>query len=474
MNLSLISLELLMSRDMVETCIRNLISTLQRAISCNKKIELTFTSVGTLYISDAKIKFRFFKSFIALLNDSDKLMIQMKNRPGTSDSIMTDCSIRSNGPSSRVAHSSSSADLQPILEENNNQSENNRLPGIQDQSEECSTNEEKFTHSIHSVESVSKDTQMDDGSQTDNEQKIATKSLANLASVQPKFESFESFSVDSRLSSKATPRSSNHRDKETIIANQNSQFLCHACHDRDHRNQTNATQICKEIEEKRKQDAEKEQTLLKQYRELHYAHTQLKEQENAKAKNQECKEIKEFNTNMAENARTIKQQKDENSYESFILKHRSKTPVKTTKQVELSEWLNEQIALRKQREKARKDAAAESELKERTGLAEELAKDRDRYWKERADAREKYKRALSAQIRYKKKTITDVEGTIGNSLLLGGNEPNIEMLLKKRRLAQEVQKEQMDLVNARTQEELKQKEREKEIELDVIQRTKEG
>ncbi|XP_061176644.1 coiled-coil domain-containing protein 81-like isoform X3 [Saccostrea echinata] len=90
LNFAALSFESPFDRDTVETCIREILSTVSRAVSAKKNVELTFTGIGRLTVRDARVKMRFYKEFINQMDGTGKLLDSMQNRPGTVDSVMSD------------------------------------------------------------------------------------------------------------------------------------------------------------------------------------------------------------------------------------------------------------------------------------------------------------------------------------------------------------------------------------------------
>ncbi|XP_060555877.1 uncharacterized protein LOC132716590, partial [Ruditapes philippinarum] len=90
LNYAALSFESPFDRDTVESCVREILGAVQRAIGSKRNVELNFSGIGKLSIRDSKVKMKFYKDFINQMDGSGKLLDSMQNRPGTVDSVMSD------------------------------------------------------------------------------------------------------------------------------------------------------------------------------------------------------------------------------------------------------------------------------------------------------------------------------------------------------------------------------------------------
>jgi len=79
LNYAAMSFESPFDRDTVENCVREILSSFQRAVGARKNIELVFTGIGKLTIRDCKVKMIFYKDFINRMDGSGKLVDSMQN-----------------------------------------------------------------------------------------------------------------------------------------------------------------------------------------------------------------------------------------------------------------------------------------------------------------------------------------------------------------------------------------------------------
>ena len=97
LNLAVISMELGIDRDVVDTCIRELISTFSRTVNSRKHAYLAFKDIGQLVVKDGKAKMKFFKDFLRTIDGTRSLMTahHFLSRPHTSDSFISRSSVLS-------------------------------------------------------------------------------------------------------------------------------------------------------------------------------------------------------------------------------------------------------------------------------------------------------------------------------------------------------------------------------------------
>ncbi|XP_078323683.1 coiled-coil domain-containing protein 81-like isoform X2 [Crassostrea virginica] len=90
LNFAALAFESPFDRDTVESCVREILGAVSRAVNGKKNVELTFAGIGRLTVRDARVKMRFYKEFINQMDGTGKLLDSMQNRPGTVDSVMSD------------------------------------------------------------------------------------------------------------------------------------------------------------------------------------------------------------------------------------------------------------------------------------------------------------------------------------------------------------------------------------------------
>eukprot|EP00795_Rhopilema_esculentum_P017226 gene17226-8778_t len=110
LNFAAISQETSMERDTVEGCVREMLQALSRSVQTKKNVEFIFPSIGKLSIKDSRVKMKFYKDFLQNIDGSGALVNAMRNRPETSDSVIS----RSMTPFGRPSTSASTIYLPRI------------------------------------------------------------------------------------------------------------------------------------------------------------------------------------------------------------------------------------------------------------------------------------------------------------------------------------------------------------------------
>ena len=60
-------------RDTVEICIREIFQILNKAVAANSSVSLDFPHIGRLIFKDKKVRMRFFKGFVQLIDKTGKM-----------------------------------------------------------------------------------------------------------------------------------------------------------------------------------------------------------------------------------------------------------------------------------------------------------------------------------------------------------------------------------------------------------------
>ena len=79
LNFASISFESPFDRDTVESCCKEIIHSVARALASKRNIELCFSGIGRLTIRDSRVKMKFYKDFINEMDSSGKLVDSMMN-----------------------------------------------------------------------------------------------------------------------------------------------------------------------------------------------------------------------------------------------------------------------------------------------------------------------------------------------------------------------------------------------------------
>ena len=79
LNFAAVSFESPFDRDTVESCVREIINAVTRALGARRNVELLFAGIGRLSIREMKVKMKFFKEFVNELDGSGRLMDSLQN-----------------------------------------------------------------------------------------------------------------------------------------------------------------------------------------------------------------------------------------------------------------------------------------------------------------------------------------------------------------------------------------------------------
>ena len=79
LNFSVLSTESPFDRDTVERCVKEVLLSLSRSVQSNRNVEFTFTGIGRLAIRDGKVKMKFYKDFLNMMDGSGTLVEALKN-----------------------------------------------------------------------------------------------------------------------------------------------------------------------------------------------------------------------------------------------------------------------------------------------------------------------------------------------------------------------------------------------------------
>lgn len=529
-------------RDTVESCVKEILGSVNRAVNTKRNLELTFSGIGRLTIRDSKVKMRFYKEFINQMDGSGKMVDSMQNRPGTVDSVMSDRLPSRAGSSATVvlpkisnSNIANGGGLAPVTEQDEPQFNGEEQNGYEPQGESMflrppdlteegmegldigdeATNaairhiqfrgeglDEPLPGEYAPVNIAPPFETIDDlkkapvapsrsGSRMAMPMAKATgvsllddlilstqsphsaPSPNNLArsSLNPLN---DTHGVPNSLSPKLRPleraQSADHvkfnvpTPPMSACGHPNAgQELCYLCHQRGRRN------IPVSFNEERKRREEEEDTLLKQFQQMKDAEETLDEQENNLAKRHNLQKMAAFNLGVAEAVQNKKKTRETDFHKSYIFQRRPLTPPRIFKQEEYSKDLGQQVDQKEDTKKKRQADEDFLERLEQVQLAEDLAKQREQFLREKAEQQDMYKNALETQLRFKPVQVPPREP---DHEVFGKHDMNNEKMAEKRRKAYDLFKEQQDLVAQKKREEILKRLQEQREEEDILQATK--
>lgn len=543
-------------RDTVESCVKEILGSVNRAVNTRRNLELTFSGIGRLTIRDSKVKMRFYKEFINQMDGSGKMVDSMQNRPGTVDSVMSDRLPSRAGSSATVvlpkisnSNIANGGGLAPVTEQDepqpNGEEQNGynepqgesmflRPPDLTEEGMEGLDIGDKATNAAirhiqfrgegldeplpgeyapvniappyETIDDESYLPAIDghlkkpplapsrSGSRMAMPMAKATgvsllddlilstqsphsaPSPNNLArsNLNPLKDMNDTQGMPNSMSPKLRPlersQSADHvkfkppTPPMSACGHPNAgQELCYLCHQRSRRN------IPVSFNEERKRREDEEDTLLKQFQQMKDAEETLDEQENNLAKRHNLQKMAAFNLGVAEAVQNKKKSRDTDFHRSYIFQRRPLTPPRIFKQEEYSKDLGQQVDQKEDTKKKRQADEDFLERLEQVQLAEDLAKQREQFLREKAEQQDMYKNALETQLRFKPVQVPPREP---DHEVFGKHDMNNEKMAEKRRKAYDLFKEQQDLVAQKKREEILKRLQEQREEEDILQATK--
>ena len=79
LNFAAIAHEINYDRDVVEGCVKEMIQALSRSVQTKQTVQFVFNGIGKLIIKDLKVKMKFYKDFLQMIDGSGALLDAMKN-----------------------------------------------------------------------------------------------------------------------------------------------------------------------------------------------------------------------------------------------------------------------------------------------------------------------------------------------------------------------------------------------------------
>lgn len=522
-------------RDKIETCVRETLGALNRSIAMQRNVELVFCGLGRLQIRGGHVKFKFYKDFVNSLDRSGTVVRAMQQRPGTADSVMTDRpASRAFSVALPKLPSRGANGLAPINEDEDYAMgeaagvQTDRRE-VDFDLEAAGGYDEEPQRPCTERQSTGRQSALPVAMATDFSYDLATarRSAAAAAAANSVADRLDLRNGDSEAEAAAAADAADadtEADKENYsrrIAEPSDQYgkpdlqgsslppptppqmplppprppstarlqsqqqqqqrppstasscghagagqeLCYVCHQRARRN------IPVSFAEELKRREQEEDQLLHAYNEMRDKERILKEQESLLAKRHDAQKVSAFNLGVSEAQKERRAQRDDDTRPSYIFQARPLTPPRRIKQMALNADLERQVTDKRSAHDRHRADEAFLERLEQVQLAEDLAAQREQYLKDREEQKEMYRRALSAQLRYKPVPLPPREPD-SSEPVFGRNDVTEEKLLERRRRAKEVAISQLDDVTAKKREELLRRLQEQKYEEDVLRRTR--
>ncbi|KAM4846775.1 coiled-coil domain-containing protein 81 [Thomomys bottae] len=381
LNFVMISLESPFTRDTVEGCVKETLLFLSRSISTKQNVEFTFKGIGVLTIKDSKVKMKFYKDFLCLMDGSGTLTKALRNRPGTMDSVLSSREALMRRPCSvlsfpRIEHKDkeSKSPMETIVED---EEKGQRKSELEDQPVQDGIKEIFATRNLPDKQAVSP-TKVTSVTSLDKLEQSG--SSGNVAPEKVKSDSLKS----------RTPSVSACQDHKKA-----GQEMCYVCLQRAQRNFP-----LYYGEEKRRREMEDEH-LIQQYQMLKDQEAFYQCQMKSLATREQNQKNAAYNLGVAEAIRHHKNEKPE-FYKSFLFDKRPlSSEINAFRQGEYSQSLLKQMDKRRENEIKERQNSQVMDRLEQVQLQEELAAQRAKYLQDKREEAQCYKRALDAQIKNK-------------------------------------------------------------------------
>ncbi|KAM4044861.1 coiled-coil domain-containing protein 81 [Anomaloglossus baeobatrachus] len=428
------------NRDTIEACVRETLGAFSRSVATKQHVEFTFKGIGALLIRDLKAKMKFYKEFVNSMDGTGTLVKSLCNRPGTADSVM------SSGEDPPLRPRSCSAVLFPRIEVKGM----DKVPGMETIPEENAE--------VGNLEEPDREEQDKEEPVLSRRENSLSKRLLNRQCIVPAKVTGISLSEDLERISKTAPQrlgsatSLNIPRADAEVTQTNvlqirssptcldhcraGQELCYLCLQRAQKNIP-----VYYTEEKKLREREEEQ-VLQQYQHMKDQEAILRSKAQAQVNREQREKDAAYNRGVAEAIRSGQNARSTEFYRSYIFQKRPLTPPAVIKQEQYYQSLTKQMAHRRGREvKEKQDQDLLARL-EQVQLAEELAAQRSKYLREKAEQIFCYKNALDTQMKMKPcfalpPASEDAEPVFGQ------NDMTNEKLADRKRRAQEVYKHQL-------------------------------
>ncbi|XP_053312075.1 coiled-coil domain-containing protein 81 [Spea bombifrons] len=431
------------TRDTVEGCIKETINIFSRSVATKQNVEFNFKGIGVLHIRDLKVKMKFFKDFINSLDGTGSLMKSLSNRPGTCDSVMSDrqsverprsCSAVL-FPTIEVKEAHNSPAMETIAEETAGaDSAEDQVGHLDKEREEENIRKRESSRRLLNrqrmvparVTGISFDGELDGFIKP----KTAPERLrSSLSASLPKAQG-------ERCSSRAdvlqihpppSPGCSDHCRA--------GQELCYLCMQRAKKN------IPVYFTEEKKLRELEEERVLQQYQHMKDQEALQKTQVASLMNKEQSQKDAAYNLGIADAIRNEKNRRNTAFYKSYIFEERPLTPPAALKQKEYYQYLTKQMTGRKEKEVRQKQDQELLDRLEKVQLAEELAAQRTKYFKDRNEQTQCYKTALDTQVKMKPSFVPTPPADLPESMF-GKNDMTNEKLAERSKRAQDLYKDQ--------------------------------
>ncbi|XP_027704096.1 coiled-coil domain-containing protein 81 [Vombatus ursinus] len=431
LNFVMISLEGPFNRDVVEGCVKETLLFLSRSISVKQNVEFIFKGIGVLMIRDSKVKMRFYKDFLCAMDGSGNLVKALSNRPGTTDSVMSNREGTAQHPCSVFAFpriEPKDQETKPAIETIEEVEASGPLESKnKDQGEKEEVRENISAKRLRARQAISpvKVTGINliDRVEKNNQLKPAPERLKSPGSPKP--------DMDTKLKTAIVPLCQGH-----VKAGQE---MCYVCLQRAQRN------VPVYCSEERKRKEIEDNRIIQQYQMLKDQEALYKHQAKNLAIREQNQKNAAYNLGVAEAIRSHRIEKPE-FYKSYIFDKRPLSPeINSAKQEEYSQGLLKQMESKREKELKQKQNTELMDRLEQVQLTEDLAAQKSKYLKDKMEEAQYYKRALDVQIKNRPPPLPVFEPD-SSEPIFGKMDMSNERLAERKQREQKYMKHQLQTV----------------------------
>ncbi|XP_070568959.1 coiled-coil domain-containing protein 81-like [Ptychodera flava] len=528
LNFSALSTETPFDRDTVEGCVKEVLLALSRAVGAKRNVEFTFAGIGRLAVRDGKVKMKFYKDFLQMMDGSGSLAEALRNRPDTADSVMSRATNYRPHTSNTLVLPRIGTTIDGLAPEDDGKaSGKTTMPPIKESDEEgeeavadgkqSSATQTGEEGAEGEEDGEAKETSDETGDAAEVQDGEVTKKPASPSGRGPSRQlaptaKATAFGINDDLltphspaapkgirgaaltpspppSKPGSPRemmrprtpSGSRRDQvhtpgvEILTPSPPSsacghstmagQELCYLCHQRESRN----IPISFELERRRKEM--EQDRLLQQFQHMKDTEAIVREQAQNLSNRHDSQKIAAFNLGVAEAIKHKKRERSSEFHRSYVFQHRPLTPPRFLKQDDLANELAKQVETKVAQNTKRKHDQEFLERLEQVQLAEDLAFQREQYLMEKREQCEAYQRALSAQVRFKP---LPLPAAVPDSKepIFGKFDCTNEKLADQRRRAHELYQEQLETVAQRKRDKILRHLKQQRDEAEMLDRTR--
>ncbi|XP_071800629.1 coiled-coil domain-containing protein 81-like isoform X1 [Asterias amurensis] len=430
LNFSVLSAESPFDRDTVERCVKEVLLSLSRSVQSKRNVEFSFTGIGRLAIRDSKVKMKFYKDFLNMMDGSGTLAEALKNRPDTADSVLSRASTYRplTGNTLVLPRISQGSGKDGLLLENEEPASKRMMPTIDEDREavlqDLEVQEEENMDAEDDQEEAPEPIvkRQAPPSRSSSRQVAPTAKATGISLIDDlvpaspprgiKGSSVTPSPPNSKPQSPSgalpPPRSPRLIEKQTTFAaeaqrreytppgtgcgHSAGQELCYLCHQRTVRN------VPVSFEAERKRKDQEQDRLLQQYQHLKDTEAIITEQAENFSNRHHSQKIAAFNLGVSEAIKNKKKERPTEFHRSYVFQRRCLTPPRHIQQEMYADDLADQVEAKMATRVNRKHDQEFLERLEQVQLAEELAAQREQYLRDKANQTDMYQRALSAQI----------------------------------------------------------------------------